>query len=249
VTRVASITPTGAAYRGAQVSLDLIEVGPDETVCVVAPPSDEVVVVLLDGLVEWLGVASSRASVFEERASAVYVPPAESVAITTSSASQLALAATTGGGCAAGRAPFLVTPADVVVQPRGRPGWQREVHDVLAPSMPAQRLLVGETFNAAGEWSSFPPHKHDGADGEIALEEVYYYRFDRPDGFGFQGLYERDGEERAVFLRHGSVVGIPRGFHPVCAAPGYSLYYLWALAGEQRELTMFEDPAHRWLNQ
>ena len=118
-----------------------------------------------------------------------------------------------------------------MVQARGEPGWQRDVHDVIAATVPAQHLLVGETFNAPGEWSSFPPHKHDGADGEPALEEVYYYRFDRPDGFGFQGLYEADGDERAVFLRHGSVVGIPRGYHPVCAAPGYRLYYLWALVG------------------
>ena len=93
----------------------------------------------------------------------------------------------------------------------------------MADSVPAQRLLVGETFNAAGQWSSFPPHKHDGGDGEPALEEVYYYRFDRPGGFGFQGLYDGDGNERAVFLRHGAVVGFDRGFHPVAAAPGYRL--------------------------
>jgi 5-deoxy-glucuronate isomerase len=138
-----------------------------------------------------------------------------------------------------------------VVRARGRPGWQRQVHDVIADTVPAQRLLVGETFNAAGEWSSFPPHKHDGGDGEPALEEVYYYRFDRPDGFGFQGLYEHAGTERAVFLRHGAVVGIPRGYHPVCAAPGYRLYYLWALgpkAGTARALALHEDPAHRWLH-
>ena len=117
--------------------------------------------------------------------------------------------------------------------------------------MPAQRLLVGETFNAPGEWSSFPPHKHDGHDGEPALEEVYYFRFDRPDGFGFQGLYEHAGSEEAVFLRHGAVVGIPRGYHPVCAAPGYRLYYFWALAprpGTPRALALHEDPAHRWLH-
>jgi 5-deoxy-glucuronate isomerase len=249
VTSVATITPRGAAYRGAQVSLDLIEIGAGETVHVVAPPTDEAVVVLLEGSVRWFGTTASRTSVFEQRASALFVPPAGDVPINAATSSQLALVATTGGGCTSTGTPFVVSAEDVVAQPRGRPGWQREVHDVIAPSMPAQRLLVGETFNAPGEWSSFPPHKHDGADGENALEEVYYYRFDRPDGFGFQGLYERDGAERAVFLRNGSVVGIPRGFHPVCAAPGYSLYYLWALSGEHRQLTMFEDPAHRWLNQ
>ena len=77
---------------------------------------------------------------------------------------------------------------------------------------------------------------------------MYYYRFDQPEGFGFQGLYEADGVAEAVFLRHGSVVGIPRGYHPVCAAPGYRLYYLWALVGDQRQLAMHEDPVHRWLN-
>src|SRR6185295_14021320 len=108
-------------------------------------------------------------------------------------------------------------PGGVVIHERGRPGWRRAVHDVIADQVPARRLLVGETFNAAGEWSSFPPHKHDGGDGEPALEEVYYYRFDRRDGFGFQGLYEEANadhaaSERAVFLRHGAVVGIPRGY-------------------------------------
>jgi 5-deoxy-glucuronate isomerase len=119
---------------------------------------------------------------------------------------------------------------------------------VITDAVPSRHLLVGETFNEPGQWSSFPPHKHDGDDGEPALEEVYYYRFDRPDGFGFQGLYEANGYAEAVFLKHGSIVGIPRGYHPVCAAPGYRLYYLWALVGEPRQLAMHEDPVHRWLN-
>ena len=122
------------------------------------------------------------------------------------------------------------------------------MHDVIADTVHAQRLLVGETFNEPGQWSSFPPHKHDGTDGEPALEEVYYYRFDKPDGFGFQGLYTSDGDERAVLLRHGAIVGIPGGYHPVCAAPGYRLYYLWALVGNERKLAMHEDPAHVWLH-
>lgn len=119
---------------------------------------------------------------------------------------------------------------------------------MIAEAVPARCLLVGETFNEPGQWSSFPPHKHDGGDGEPALEEVYYYRFDRPEGFGFQGLYETDGVAEAVFLKHGSIVGIPRGYHPVCAAPGYRLYYLWALVGEPRQLAMHEDPVHQWLD-
>ena len=172
----------------------------------------------------------------------MYLPPGTEAAHRRAPRSELALAATVGGDLHAtpGAQPRVVGPDEVVVHDRGRDGWQRQVHDVIADSVAAQRLLVGETFNAAGQWSSFPPHKHDGGDGEPALEEVYYYRFDRPGGFGFQGLYEltsdrdegpdRAATEHAVFLRHGAVVGIPRGYHPVCAAPGYRLYYLWALS-------------------
>jgi 5-deoxy-glucuronate isomerase len=186
----------------------------------------------------------------------VYLPPGSSIEATANTRTELVVAATVGTElhAPAEATPVLVTPTDVVVHDRGRAGWHRQVHDVIADTVPAQRLLVGETFNAAGEWSSFPPHKHDGAHGEPALEEVYYYRFDRSDGFGFQGLYElgESASERAVFLRHGSVVGIPRGYHPVCAAPGYRLYYLWALcprAGTLRALALHEDPAHRWLHE
>ena len=111
---------------------------------------------------------------------------------------------------------------EIVVHDRGRAGWQRQVHDLIADAVPAERLLVGETFNPPGQWSSFPPHKHDGGDGEPTLEEVYYFRCDRPDGFGLQGLYHATGEAEAVFVKHGTVVGIPGGYHPVCVRAGHA---------------------------
>src|SRR4029077_16737279 len=120
--------------------------------------------------------------------------------------------------------PVLVAPGDVVVHHRGRSGWKRDVHDVVADNVAAQRLIVGETFNAPGQWSSFPPHKHDGGDGEPALEEVYYSRCARPEGSASQGRDDPAESERAVFFRHGAVVAIPSGYHPVCAAPAYRLY-------------------------
>jgi 5-deoxy-glucuronate isomerase len=250
---VRTITPVGSAYRGEAVQLDLPDLEPGETASVSVPDGIEAAVVLLAGDVEIAGRPAQRDDVFDQPAFAVYLPPGSSVDVAAHTRAELALCATVGGALHAppGAAPVIVTPADVAVHVRGRLGWQRQVHDVIADTVPAQQLLVGETFNAAGGWSSFPPHKHDGGDGEPALEEVYYYRFDRPDGFGFQGLYEHPGTEHAVFLRHGAVVGIPRGYHPVCAAPGYRLYYLWALgpkAGTARALALHEDPAHRWLH-
>jgi 5-deoxy-glucuronate isomerase len=250
---VTTITPQGLAYRGDAVQLDLPVLEAGHAVTVTVPDGIEAALVLLTGDVSFSGRRAHRADVFSHPATAVYLPPGSAIDVAANTRTELALAATVGGELQAppDAAPVTVEPADVVVRERGRPGWQRSVHDIVADTVPAQRLLVGETFNAAGEWSSFPPHKHDGADGEPALEEVYYYRFDKPEGFGFQGLYEAGGAERAVFLRHGAVVGIPRGYHPVCAAPGYRLYYLWALgprAGTARELALHEDPAHRWLH-
>ncbi len=258
---MSDIFPAGSAYRGEYVQLDL-PVLVAGTSRVVVPDGIEAVLVLLSGDVtmSWDAAFADgttehyarRPDVFDALATALYLPPGTSTEITAHTRTELALAATVGGELHApeGAEPRLVKPDDVVVHERGKPGWQRAVHDVVAASVPAQQLLVGETFNAPGEWSSFPPHKHDGGDGEPALEEVYYYRFDRAGGFGFQGLYER-ARETAVFLRHGSVVGIPRGYHPVCAAPGYRLYYLWALStapGTPRALALHEDPAHRWLH-
>lgn len=237
------------SYCGTHVALDLPRLDAGETRTFGAPASDEAVLVLLTGEVAWCGERAKRAQVFGARASAVYLPPGVSVEVVAHAPTELALASTVACNLDAGNAAVLVRERDVVVHERGRPGWQRDVHDVVADNVSAQRLIVGETFNAAGQWSSFPPHKHDGADGEPALEEVYYFRFDKPDGFGFQGLYEAGGEERAVFLRHGTIVGIPRGYHPVCAAPGYRCYYLWAIVGQPRQLAMYEDPAHRWLGQ
>ena len=127
----------------------------------------------------------------------MYLPPGSGIDVAARARTELALAATRHAGLAAGEsAPSFVGPGDVVVHERGAPGWQRQVHDVAADNVCAHALIVGETFNEPGQWSSFPPHKHDGGDGEPALEEVYYYRFDRPDGFGFQGLYE-SGDDKA----------------------------------------------------
>jgi 5-deoxy-glucuronate isomerase len=243
------ITPEGRAYCGSQVSLDLHTLPADRSVRIAAPEREEAVVVLLEGALEWAGVRAARRSVFADRACAVYLPPGTIVDVTTTAPTELALVATLDANITEpATTPTVVGANEIVVHDRGQAGWQREVHDLIADAVPAERLLVGETFNPPGQWSSFPPHKHDGGDGEPALEEVYYFRCDRPDGFGLQGLYRATGEAEAVFVKHGTVVGIPGGYHPVASAPGTHLYYLWALAGAERRLAMYEDPVHRWLH-
>jgi 5-deoxy-glucuronate isomerase len=142
----------------------------------------------------------------------------------------------------------ITTPAEVEGVARGRGSYSREVHNLFVTDGHARRLMIGETFNPPGNWSSYPPHKHDGRDGEPKLEEVYYFRLDPPQGFGQQMLYTADGESVTHAVRDGDAVLLPYGYHPVSAPPGYRLYYLWGMAGEQRKLALHEDPAHRWIH-
>jgi len=187
----------------------------------------------------------SRKDVFQERATAVYAPPVESIAIVSTSEFEAIVVSTPA--TRHGR-PALVRPADVRVNARGRGNYAREVHDIFVTDESAQRIMVGETFNPAGHWSSYPPHKHDGKDGEPVLEEVYYFRIDPPQGFGQQLLYSADGECVSHVVRDGDAVLLPYGYHPVSSPPGYRLYYLWAMAGEQRKLALHEDPTHQWIH-
>ena len=162
-----------------------------------------------------------------------------------------------------GRRPALVAPADVVVNARGRGTYARDVHDIFVTDSHAERLMVGETFNPAGHWSSFPPHKHDGRDGEPVLEEVYYFEVAPEAGspasagadpVGYQRVYGTDERPIDVFaeVRTGDVVLVPHGWHgPAMAAPGYDLYYLNVMAGPgpERAWLICDDPAHGWVRE
>ena len=225
-----------------------LRLGPGETAAHQLP-GEEMIVVLQEGTGTFAAGAErwpvERTGVFAGRATAVYVPPNTPFSATASSPLEAIIISTpapTGG------APALIRPDDVTVNQRGRGTYAREVHDLFVRDPYVQRLMVGETFNPAGHWSSYPPHKHDGKDGEPTLEEVYYFRIDPPQGFGQQTLYTADGESVVHMVRDGDVVLLPYGYHPVSSPPGYRLYYLWAMAGAERRLALHEDPAHRWIH-
>jgi len=114
----------------------------------------------------------------------------------------------------------IIDPNDVVDEVRGEGTTCRRVRTYVDEGP----LIVGETLNPPGCWSSYPPHRHEH-------EEIYLYRFDPPDGFGLQMRSESDADERAVVVRDGRIERITSGWHPVVGAPGATLYYLWALAG------------------
>jgi 5-deoxy-glucuronate isomerase len=214
-----------------------------------AREGEETVVVLQEGQGTFVtpddSWRASRAGVFTERATALYLPPGMPLTVIATTPLEAVMVSTpsTEPGV-----PALVSPDEVTVNPRGRGTYAREVHDIFVRDPHVRRLMVGETFNPPGHWSSFPPHKHDGRNGEPFLEEVYYFRIDPPHGFGHQMLYTEDGESVTHQVRDGDAVLLPYGYHPVSSPPGYRLYYLWAMAGDERKLALYEDPAHRWIH-
>ena len=187
----------------------------------------------------------NRASVFAEKATGLYVPPGAELVARAETPLEAVIFSTPAP---AGGEPALITPDEVQANARGKGVYTREVHNIFVDDPHARRLMVGETYNPPGHWSSYPPHKHDGRDGEPTLEEVYYYRVDPPQGFGQQMLYTNDGECVTHSVRDGDTVLLPYGYHPVSAPPGYRLYYLWGMAGQQRKLALHEDPAHTWIH-
>jgi 5-deoxy-glucuronate isomerase len=143
----------------------------------------------------------------------------------------------------------LITPDDVETSLRGGGNASRQIVDVLPPSFPADKLVVIEVYTPGGNWSSYPPHKHDthNPPAEVDLDEIYYYRIAQPGGFALQHLYSgEDGVGRTVKAVDGDVVLVHSGYHTVVAGPGYDVYYLNFLAGSSRTLAVTED-RHSWI--
>ncbi|MDR3793355.1 MAG: 5-deoxy-glucuronate isomerase [Terracidiphilus sp.] len=144
----------------------------------------------------------------------------------------------------------LVTPDEVGVELRGGGNATRQINSMVPPAFDAHRLIVVEVYTPAGNWSSFPPHKHDvhNPPVEVDLEEIYYYRIERPEGFAVQKVYTPTRSiDETMTVRDGELVLVPEGYHPVAAAHGYNVYYLNALAGSARSLAASDDPDYAWV--
>jgi 5-deoxy-glucuronate isomerase len=187
-------------------------------------------------------VLGPRRSVFESYPHAIYLPPRTAFRVVASEPTELA----------DGRAPSrsrlearVIRPEQCGYEIRGGGNATRQIVDIIPPGFPADRLLVCEVFTPAGNWSSYPPHKHDvdRPPGEVKLEEIYYYRFDHPDAYGMQRLYDRRSD-RTMTVKHGDVVLIRSGYHPFVTAYGYNAYYLNVLAGTRRSMAASDDPRY-----
>lgn len=149
----------------------------------------------------------------------------------------------------------LIRPEDVSVELRGGDNASRQINQMILPGFPCERLVVVEVFTPSGNWSSYPPHKHDtrrlDADGRVLeadLEEVYFYKIDKPDGYAYQRCYTDDGRiDELVLVQDDYLVLSPEGYHPVVAAQGYTAYYLNYLAGTDQSLASTDDPRYAWI--
>jgi len=189
----------------------------------------------------------ARAHVFDGRPYTLYLPPHTRFQVSTEAGCDLALCYSRAEE---EHQPRLVTPEEVQVEIRGGGNATRQIHHMIRPEFPAHRLLVVEVYTPAGNWSSYPPHKHDvhNPPHEVRLEEIYYYRIRRPEGYAIQKVYTADRRiDATLTVRDGDLVLVPEGYHPVVAAHGYDVYYLNALAGSARSMAASDDPEYAWV--
>jgi 5-deoxy-glucuronate isomerase len=213
---------------------------------------EESVQVLLGGMcdVHW-GTSyhsiGERKNVFDGLPYALYLAPGERARYTARTVCEIAECHVPAEGGFPSR---LLTPKEASTSLRGGGNASRQIVDVVPPSFLAQRLIAVEVYTPGGNWSSYPPHKHDvhNPPDEADLDEIYYYRTNHPAAFAHQRLYTPDGSRDVVVTaRDGDAVLIRDGYHPVVAGPGYDVYYLNFIAGRVRSLANTEDPQHKWI--
>ena len=216
---------------------------------------EECGLVVLSGLLslqigdDQYGELGGRTSVFAGKATGVYLPPGTAWRVQADSRCELAVCSTPSDSSGP---PQIIGPNEVAVNQVGNWNWRRQVHSIIGANVPqAQRLLVGETFNPPGNWSSYPPHKHEKDDYpfQVNMQEIYHFRINPPQGFGLQRIYTDDRNiDKTYTLQHLDSTLMPRGYHPVVVAPGYELYYLWMMAGAtERRMSPEDDPNHAWV--
>jgi 5-deoxy-glucuronate isomerase len=190
-----------------------------------------------------------RESVFARVSDVVYLPAGSEAALRSDGPAEIALPM---ARASRRLSPAYVPAEAVAVEVRGGGPATRQVNNFLAAdAFEAERLIAVEVLTPDGNWSSFPPHKHDEASAvEVPLEEIYHFRIAGPGGFGVHRTYTTDGSiDETVTVRDGDTFLIPRGYHGPCiAAPGHTMYYLNVMAGPgERAWRVCMDPEHEWL--
>lgn len=199
---------------------------------------------------------NGRKNVFNGLPHAVYLPP--NTEFTLTSLSDIVDVAIGSAPAQNNFEGYLITPKmvnDYGIELRGGDNASRQINSILPPGSKCSKLVCVEVYTPSGNWSSFPSHKHDARkindDGKVKeaeLEEIYFYKFDKPNGFAFQKIYTEDRSINEIAEPHeNEVVLVPKGYHPVVAGHGYNTYYLNFLAGSDQSLANTDDPDHKWI--
>jgi 5-deoxy-glucuronate isomerase len=248
--RIHHVTPQDAGWT--YVGFDVHRLRPGESVSGEGDDR-EVCLVLIEGRAEVraggedFGAIGGRLSPFAGPPWSVYAPAGASWRVTAIGEVELGVCSAPGGGSHRAR---LIAPDGVGQETRGTGANTRHVANILPEGEPAHSLLVVEVVTPAGNWSSYPPHKHDrdALPEESLLEETYYHRLDPPQGYAVQRVYTDDRSlDDTLAVEDRDVVLVPRGYHPVGAPHGYALYYLNVMAGPKRTWRFWNDPAHAWM--
>jgi 5-deoxy-glucuronate isomerase len=191
-----------------------------------------------------------RPNVFGGKPHSVYLPAGVDYQVTAEGPVQIALASAPSD---LETTPYVIPPEQVASGAWGTANFKRYFHQILTeiaqPDLPARRLIVGETFTPSGNWSTYPPHKHEVDDlpREAYHEEMYFFKVAPADGFGLCHYYNDRGEEENFTVVDNTIMMAPFGYHTVVSAPGYMTYYLWFLAGEHRRQATADDPVLGWV--
>jgi 5-deoxy-glucuronate isomerase len=197
---------------------------------------------------EWRDVGG-RESPFDGEPDAAYLPPATALTIEGAGLQSAEVALCFAPAPAAAHPARRLPAAEVITERRGYGAHERLVRNILMGDRAAESLLVTEVITPSGNWSSYPPHKHDrdALPQESLLEETYYHRVTPPDGFGLQRVYTDDRAlDETVAFGDRDLVLVPRGYHAVAAPPGVAIYYLNAMAGPSRTWAFQDDSALAW---
>lgn len=250
--KIHEISPQSAGWRHVGFSLYRLRAG---DAAAEMTGDREVILVMVEGKAsitaagrDW-GVLGERMDVFEKTPPhALYVPAGESWQALAATDCTLAVCLAPGKG---GHPARRIGPEGISLVPRGEGANLRHIHNIaMEDADVADSLLVTEVFTPAGNWSSYPSHRHDEDDFPriTYLEETYYHRLNPAQGFGIQRVYTEDGTlDATMAFRNHDVVLVPRGHHPCGAPHGYELYYLNVMAGPLRKWRFQADPAHAWL--
>ncbi len=252
--KVHDISPASAGWG--YVGFELYRLAPGERVKA-RTESREVILVLVEGYAHVVAggidhrVMGDRMNVFEKTPPhCLYVPNGSDWSVEATTPLTLAVCSAPGHG---GHPMRRIGPDGITLTPRGQGANTRYINNIAMEAQDwCDSLLVTEVFTPAGNWSSYPPHRHDEDDYPrmTYLEETYYHRLNPVQGYGIQRVYSEDGAlDQTMAVHSHDVVLVPKGHHPCGAPHGYEMYYLNVMAGPIRKWRFENDPAHDWIYQ